>query len=80
MGSLQEDNLSIVKTMAANGILGKWDLVKQYVSDDMVMHSRPACPTAGTSRLDGYLQCSRRSARSSPPQGERSRVRDSATR
>lgn len=51
------DNLRIVKTMAENGILGRWDIVKQYVADDLVMHVPPGLPFGGDYHgWDGYLR------------------------
>jgi len=58
MSSEQEQNVEIVKTMAKNGILGRWDIVRQYVSDDLVMHVPPGLPYGGDYRgWDGYLRC-----------------------
>lgn len=57
MSDLQNDNLAIVKTMAENGILGRWDIVRQYIADDLVMHVPPGLPFGGDYRgWDGYLQ------------------------
>jgi ketosteroid isomerase-like protein len=36
--------LKVVKTMAENGIKGNWDVVRQYVSDDLVMHVPAGLP------------------------------------
>jgi uncharacterized protein len=57
MSNSEDENLKIVKTMAENGILGRWDIVRQYVSDDMVMHVPPSLPF-GRDYLgwDDYLQ------------------------
>jgi ketosteroid isomerase-like protein len=58
MSALEERNIEIVTTMAKNGILGHWDIVKQYVSDDMVMHVPAGLPYGGDYRgWDGYLRC-----------------------
>ena len=57
MSDTEEENLRIVKTMAANGILGRWDIVRQYVSDDLVMHVPPGLPFGGDyCGWDGYLR------------------------
>jgi hypothetical protein len=57
MSDLQSANIEIVKTMAENGILGRWDIVRQYVSDSLVMHVPPGLPFGGDYHgWDGYLQ------------------------
>lgn len=57
MSDVTDENVKIVRTMAANGILGRWGIVRQYVSDDLVMHVPPSLPFGGDYRgWDGYLQ------------------------
>jgi ketosteroid isomerase-like protein len=57
MSDVQAENLKIVKIMAENGILGRWDIVRQYVADDLVMHVPPGLPFGRDYRgWDGYLQ------------------------
>ncbi|HTZ71657.1 MAG TPA: nuclear transport factor 2 family protein [Acetobacteraceae bacterium] len=57
MSDEENESLKVVKTMAANGILGRWDIVKQYVSDDLVMHLPPGLPFGGDYLgWEGYLQ------------------------
>jgi uncharacterized protein len=57
MDDVQAENLRIVKVMAENGILGRWDIVRQYVSDDLVMHVPPSLPFGRDYHgWDGYLQ------------------------
>jgi len=49
-------NLQIVKTMTENGILGRWDIVKPLVADDLVMYVPEGLPYGGTYRgWQGYL-------------------------
>ena len=58
MSNAQEANVEIVKTMAKNGILGRWDIVRQYVADDMVMHVPPGLPYGGDYKgWEGYQRC-----------------------
>jgi len=40
-------NLEIVKIMLANGHAGRWDIVKPYVSDRLVLHVPPGLPFGG---------------------------------
>ena len=43
--------------MAENGILGRWDIVRPYVSDDIVIHIPPGLPYGGDYHgWDGYLR------------------------
>jgi uncharacterized protein len=57
MSDVQAENLRIVKVMAENGLLGRWDIVRQYVSDDLVMHVPPGLPFGRDyCGWDGYLQ------------------------
>lgn len=57
MSNTQDENIEIVRTMSANGILGRWDIVRQYVSDDLVMHVPPGLPFGGDyCGWDGYLR------------------------
>jgi ketosteroid isomerase-like protein len=50
-------NIKVVQTMAANGIKGNWDIVRGYVSDELVMHVPPGLPFGGDYRgWEGYLQ------------------------
>jgi len=57
MDDVQAENLRIVKVMAENGLLGRWDIVRQYVSDDLVMHVPPGLPFGRDyCGWDGYLQ------------------------
>ena len=57
MISAESDNIKIVKTMAENGILGRWDIVRPYVSDDIVIHIPPGLPYGGDYHgWDGYLR------------------------
>jgi uncharacterized protein len=58
MSNIESDNIEIVKTMAKNGILGRWDIVRQYVSDDLVMHVPPGLPYGGDYHgWEGYQRC-----------------------
>jgi len=58
MSNIESDNIEIVKTMAKNGILGRWDIVRQYVSDDLVMHVPPGLPYGGDyTGWEGYQRC-----------------------
>jgi uncharacterized protein len=40
-------NLEIVKIMLENGHAGRWDIVRPYVSDSLVMHVPPSLPFGG---------------------------------
>ena len=40
-------NLEIVKTMAENGIRGRWDIVRPLVADDIVLHVPETLPWGG---------------------------------
>lgn len=56
--SSQQKNIDVVMTMAKNGILGNWDIVRQYVADEMVMHVPPGLPYGGDYHgWEGYLRC-----------------------
>lgn len=56
MTDQERENLQIVKTMAENGVKGAWDVVRPYVSDDLVMHVPQGLPFGGDYRgWDGYL-------------------------
>jgi ketosteroid isomerase-like protein len=58
MSNQQQQNIEVVTTMAKNGIVGNWDIVRQYVSDDLVMHVPTGLPYGGDYRgWEGYLQC-----------------------
>jgi uncharacterized protein len=51
-----QKNLQIVKTMTDNGILGRWDIVKPLVADDLVMHVPEGIPYGGVYHgWQGYL-------------------------
>jgi uncharacterized protein len=51
-----KQNLHIVKTMTENGILGRWDIVKPLVADDLVVHVPEGIPYGGVYRgWQGYL-------------------------
>jgi len=53
----QDRNLQAVMTMAANGILGNWDIVRPYVADDIVLHVPQSLPWGGDSHgWEGYQQ------------------------
>jgi ketosteroid isomerase-like protein len=55
--SIESDNIRIVKTMAENGILGRWDIVRPYIADDLVIHIPPGLPYGGDYQgWDGYLR------------------------
>ena len=57
MTDAESENVKIVATMAENGIKGNWDIVRGYVSDDLVMHVPPGLPFGGDyCGWDGYLQ------------------------
>lgn len=47
MTDVQDRNLEIVKTMAANGIAGRWDIVRPLVADDIVLHVPETLPWGG---------------------------------
>ena len=40
-------NLEVVKIMLENGHAGRWDIVKPYVSDDLVLRVPPGLPFGG---------------------------------
>jgi uncharacterized protein len=51
-----QTNLHIVKTMTENGILGRWDIVKPLIADDLVLHVPEGIPYGGIYRgWQGYL-------------------------
>jgi len=51
----REKNVEIVQTMAANGRLGRWDIVRPLVSDDIVVEIPRGLPYGGTFRgWEGY--------------------------
>jgi ketosteroid isomerase-like protein len=53
----QRRNLEAVQTMAANGILGNWDVVRPFVADDIVLRVPETLPWGGERRgWDGYQQ------------------------
>ena len=55
--SAQDRNLEAVMTMAANGILGNWDIVRPFVADDIVLHVPQSLPWGGDSHgWEGYQQ------------------------
>lgn len=57
MSDVQSESLNVVKTMAENGVKGNWDLVRQCVSDDLVMHVPAGLPFGRDYRgWDDYLQ------------------------
>ena len=43
----QARNLAAVQTMAANGILGNWDVVRPFVADDIVLRVPETLPWGG---------------------------------
>jgi ketosteroid isomerase-like protein len=48
-------NIEIVQTMAANGRLGRWDIVRPLVSDDIVLEIPRGLPYGDTFRgWEGY--------------------------
>ena len=54
---MQERNLEAVMTMAANGIHGRWDIVRPFVADDIVLHVPETLPWGGESHgWEGYQQ------------------------
>jgi hypothetical protein len=53
----QRRNLEAVQTMAANGILGNWDVVRPFVADDIVLRVPETLPWGGERHgWDGYQQ------------------------
>ncbi|MCB2075848.1 MAG: nuclear transport factor 2 family protein [Novosphingobium sp.] len=53
----QRRNLEVVMTMAENGIKGRWDIVRTYVADDIVLRVPESLPWGGERRgWDGYQQ------------------------
>jgi ketosteroid isomerase-like protein len=46
----QRRNLEVVQTMAANGILGNWDVVRPFVADDIVLRVPESLPWGGERR------------------------------
>jgi ketosteroid isomerase-like protein len=53
----QQRNLEIVMTMAENGIKGRWDIVRPFVADDIVLRVPESLPWGGERRgWDGYQQ------------------------
>jgi ketosteroid isomerase-like protein len=51
----QQRNLEIVMTMAENGIKGRWDIVRQFVADDIVLRVPESLPWGGERHgWDGY--------------------------
>jgi ketosteroid isomerase-like protein len=52
---LHKRNLDVVTTVAANGIRGRWDLVRPLVADDIVLRIPETLPWGGERRgWDGY--------------------------
>jgi ketosteroid isomerase-like protein len=55
LSEVQLRNLEAVKTMATNGILGNWDIVRPFVADDIVLHVPTCLPWGGESHgWEGY--------------------------
>lgn len=53
----RQKNLEIVETMAANGRLGRWDVVRPLVSDDIVVAMPDGLPYGKTFHgWDGYRE------------------------
>lgn len=53
----QERNLEVVMTMAANGIHGRWDIVRPFVADDIVLRVPETLPWGGERHgWDGYQE------------------------
>ena len=51
-----QQNLKIVEIMLANGHAGRWDVVRPYVSDEIVLHVPPGLPFGGDYRgWQGYM-------------------------
>jgi len=51
----RQSNVKIVETMAANGRLGRWDIVRPLVSDDIVVEIPQGLPYGKTFHgWDGY--------------------------
>jgi ketosteroid isomerase-like protein len=51
-----QQNLKIVEIMLANGHAGRWDIVKPYVSDDVVLHVPAGLPFGGDYQgWQGYM-------------------------
>lgn len=52
-----QKNIEIVQTMAANGQLGRWDIVRPLVSDDIVVEIPKGLPYGRTFHgWDGYRE------------------------
>ena len=50
-------NLEVVRTMAANGIRGQWDVVRPLVADDIVLHVPASLPWGGDRHgWEGYQE------------------------
>jgi hypothetical protein len=47
LADIQERNVAVVRTMAENGILGRWDVVRPFVADDIVLHVPETLPWGG---------------------------------
>ena len=55
MSEVGKRNVEVVQTMAANGRLGRWDVVRPLVADDIVLEIPRGLPFGGTYRgWDGY--------------------------
>jgi ketosteroid isomerase-like protein len=55
IADLHKRNLEVVTTMAANGIRGRWDVVRPLVADDIVLRVPETLPWGGVRRgWDGY--------------------------
>jgi ketosteroid isomerase-like protein len=51
-----QQNLKIVEIMLANGHAGRWDVVRPYLSDDVVLRLPPGLPFGGDYRgWQGYM-------------------------
>jgi ketosteroid isomerase-like protein len=57
MNNIQNDNIKIVRTMLDNGLAGRWDVVKPYVSDNLVLRVPKGLPFGGDQHgWEGYMQ------------------------
>jgi ketosteroid isomerase-like protein len=54
---MANDNVQIVRTMLDNGLAGRWDVVRPYVSDNLVLRVPKGLPFGGDLHgWDGYMQ------------------------